>query len=336
MTALSGRPLADTAVDRRLYAPRREHGVLRKSAEQRLNVLLAGPRGSGKTTLLRQTLLDLREDDRPGAFIDGKLAPDAFSFLQLVRFQLGDAPNLPQAVRERYAQAFSPRPNLGEAGRLLDLIEAMKDPSEEPEQTTLFVDGLPSPDVGHALFGRLRDELWQLPFNWIVAVDDRERAALMEPPADAFFDRLVNLGPMSSAEQVALLEKRVTVTSRTALQPLTQASEGNPRLLLALARDAVEGGEAIDDLLAGRARRETVASSLSRPAAMLLTELESLGAASASDEELLKRLGWTRPRATQVFAELERAGLVTSREEKGHGGGRPRKIYLPNRKFGDA
>lgn len=330
---LSGRPLVDTAVDSRLYAPRREHAVLRKSAEQRLNVLLTGTRGSGKTTLLRQVLLNLRNEGDAAVFVDGKLATDAFSFLQLIRFQLGEAPNLPQALRERYAQIFSPRPGLGEAGDLLDLIDSMKSPGEEREWTTLLIDGLPSPEVAHSLFGRLRDELWQLPFNWIVAVDERERAALMQPPADAFFDRQIDLSPMSHNEQVGLLERRVDVTDRSALESLTEASEGNPRLLLALARDALEGGEAIDDLLAARARRETKAAQLSRPASMLLAELESMGSASASDEELLKRMGWTRPRATQVFAELEGAELVTSREEKGPSG-RPRKVYQPNRSSG--
>ena len=327
---LSGRPLIDTAADSRLYAPRREHRVLKRSAEQRINVLLTGPRGSGKTTLLRQVLLDLRNHGRPAVFVDGKLATDAFPLLELIRFQLGEAPNLPQALREGYSQIFTPRPNLGEASALLDLIDSMRSPQEEPDQTTLLIDGLPSPDVAHALFGRLRDELWQLPFNWIIAADERERAALMEPPADAFFDRQINLGPMTHQELLSLLERRVSLTNRNGLESLIEASEGNPRLLLALARDAFEGGHGVDDLLANRVWRETAASSLSRPASMLLAELENMGSASASDEELLKRLEWTRPRATQVFRELEEAGLVTSREVKGHGG-RPRKVYQPSR-----
>jgi predicted transcriptional regulator len=61
---------------------------------------------------------------------------------------------------------------------------------------------------------------------------------------------------------------------------------------------------------------------------MLLAELEARGAASASDEELLRSLGWTRPRAVQVFSELEEAGLVASETEKGPTG-RPRKVYRP-------
>jgi energy-coupling factor transporter ATP-binding protein EcfA2 len=326
---LSGRPLIDTAVDSRLYVPRLEHPLLKRSAEQRLNVLLTGPRGSGKTTLLRQVLLDLRNEGHPAVFVDGKLTTDAFAFLELIRFQLGEAPNLPQVFRERYSQIFTPRPSLGEANALLDLIDSMKSAGGEGDRTMLLIDGLPSTEVAHALFGRLRDELWQLPFHWIIAVDERERAALMEPPADAFFDRQINLGPMTQRELLSLLEHRLPLEDRRGLEALIEASDGNPRLLLTLTREAFEGGRGVKDLLANRAWREEAASRLSRPASMLLAELEAMGSASASNEELLKRLGWTRPRATQVFHELEQAGLVTSRETKSHGG-RPRKVYLPH------
>jgi len=326
---LSGRPLIDTAVDRRLYSPRPEHSLLRKSAEEELNVLIVGARGSGKTTLLRQVLFDLRKAGRGSVFVDGKLAEDPHAFLQLVRFQLGQAPNLSEALREHYSRVIASRPNMGEATALLDLIDSMRASSPQVERTTLLVDGLPSPQAAHMLFGRLRDELWQLPLNWIVAVDERERAALMQPPADAFFDRLISLGPLSVAEQLKLLGKRVDQAKEEALVPIAEASDGTPRQLLAIARDALEGGTAIDDLLAARASREVAAASLSRPASMLLAELESMGSASASDEELLRRMGWTRTRATQVFGELERAGLVTSGEEQGQGG-RPRKVYRPD------
>ena len=69
---------------------------------------------------------------------------------------------------------------------------------------------------------------------------------------------------------------------------------------------------------------------------MLAAELEALGWASASDERLLDRIGWTRPRVVQVIAELESRGLVDMREEN-TGRGRPRKLYrlTPAERFTD-
>jgi energy-coupling factor transporter ATP-binding protein EcfA2 len=329
MLELSGRPLIDTASDRRLYTRRDEHGPLVYDARQRLNVLLGGDRGSGKTTLLRQILLDLRNEGEKVVFVDGKAPTDAVSFLELIRQQMANTPDLPGRTRSWFGATLAGADG-GELGRILDLLDSIRAAAADGGRITLLVDGLPSPTVAHELFGRMRDELWQLPFNWVIAVDSRERAALMEPPADAFFDRLLNLRPLTTPQSVALLEHRVDGQSRQALERLAEAGEGNPRVLLALARDALEGGRAVEDLLDSRARRETLAAQVSRPASMLLAELESMGAASASDEELLKRLGWTRPRASQVFSELEAAGLVTSREVKGHGG-RPRKVFQVER-----
>lgn len=327
MWILSGRPLLDNQADRRLYLRRAEHDVLVRSAERRLNVLLAGESGSGKTTLLRQLALGLREDDVPAVLIDGKLATDAAGFLELVRYEVGGVRSPLQEAMQLTAQAFGGRPELGGATRLLQLIESI-DPGEVSERVVLLIDGLPSPEVAHTLFGRLRDELWRLPYSWIIAVDDRSRAALMQPPADAFFDRMISLGRLNGHEQRDLLERRIPKGSVRQVQPLFEASDGNPRRLLALVRDAEEGGRGVDDVLAAQVERETVASKLGRPASMLLSELEALGAASASDDELLHRLGWTRGRASQVFAELERAGLVRSESEKAPSG-RPRKVYRP-------
>jgi len=301
---------------------------LRKSAEQGLNVLVVGDRGSGKTTLLRQLALDLRDHDVPAVFVDGKLATNAYSFLELVRYQLGEAPNLLEAVRDRYIRAFQPRPNLGEAPILLDIIDSLRDPTGTQPRTVLLVDGVPSADEAHRLFGRLRDELWETPFTWIVAADERDRAALLRPPADAFFDRLIELAPFDEPEQLGLLRKRASVHDVRAVRPLLEASDGNPRRLLALARDALEGGTTVKDILDVRAERARAASELGRPASMLLAELEARGAASASDKDLLQSLGWTRSRAVQVFSELEKAGLVASETEKGPAG-RPRKVYRP-------
>ena len=48
---------------------------------------------------------------------------------------------------------------------------------------------------------------------------------------------------------------------------------------------------------------------------------------SASDENLLSRLQWSRVRANQVFRELEEAGIVSATLQPADAVGRPRKVY---------
>ena len=115
-------------------------------------------------------------------------------------------------------------------------------------------------------------------------------------------------------------------------------ADGNPRRIIETARQALtmaasesssEGvhEEFLEALRQAQHRRRRDLDELGRPAAMLYAEIESLGPVSASDQRLLARMGWTRSRAVQVFAQLEEAGLVVSQSVRGPDGGRPRKEY---------
>jgi DNA-binding MarR family transcriptional regulator len=92
-----------------------------------------------------------------------------------------------------------------------------------------------------------------------------------------------------------------------------------------LAAGPAVGGARLNTVSGLKARTEALAQ-VGRPARMLAEELDALGWASASDQRLLDRMGWTRPRVVQVIAELESRGLVEMREES-TGRGRPRKLY---------
>jgi hypothetical protein len=55
---------------------------------------------------------------------------------------------------------------------------------------------------------------------------------------------------------------------------------------------------------------------------MLLAEIEQLARPVwASDEELLRRMGWTRNRAVQVLGQLEDEGFLRSYNDRGPSGG---------------
>src|SRR5207237_290633 len=74
------------------------------------------------------------------------------------------------------------------------------------DRRVLLIDEPPSGEIGHTLFGRLRDEVWQLPFLWVVAIDEHQRAALTRPPADAFFPVVLELKPLDPKDALELLQ----------------------------------------------------------------------------------------------------------------------------------
>jgi len=76
--------------------------------------------------------------------------------------------------------------------------------------------------------------------------------------------------------------------------------------------------------------RQERTAALGRSEHMALAELEAIGhPTSAHDEQLLGRLGWSRPYAQRMLARLEEAGLVRVIPDRSGGQGRPRKLYEP-------
>lgn len=311
---LSGRPLLDTEPDHQLFAGRDDElARLIDLADRGVNVLVVGERGAGKTTMLRQLAYGLRQIDsesRP-AFVEGRLAETPRMFIDLVRNRLG----LPAG--NGGAPPF-------EDADLPALVATLRDGVPSGRRVVL-VDELSAGTVGATVFGRLRDELWQLPITWVVAVTEDDAGVLLTPPADAFFEEVMRLEPLSWDEQRQILEARI---GHEGALIAAQIDEGNPRRLLMLARAAKDSGLSMIKRQAALTDRWAAVKKLGRPASMLMAELESLGPSSASDEKLLGRLGWTRSRAVQVLRELEANGLVTSTFVKGPTGGR-RKLYRP-------
>lgn len=325
---LSGRPLLDTKPDHELFAGREwELKKLLISVERRLNVLVTGDRGAGKTTLLRQLAYELRQrsPDQPPAFVEGLLAVNVKIFLDLVRYRLGLSPVVMETAPGLAPfLAFSRKVPLEDTLELSNLVSSLAEAAPQGRRVVV-VDELPAKSVGQTLFGRLRDELWQVPLTWVVAVSKNDAGSLLAPPTDAFFDVVLELEPLSREAQRAVLDARAGIKGR---KIAAQLDEGNPRRLITLARETLEGGAKPSAMLTALSRRDTEVAKLGRAASMLMAELESLGPTSASDERLLGRLGWTRTRAVQVLRLLEENGLVTSSTVKGESG-RPRKLYRP-------
>jgi len=308
---INGRPLLDSRTDQSLYVRRaHDEDLVRSAIRRSLNTLVLGARGSGKTSFLRALAYVLRREGVPSAFVEGGTSTDAGALVELISRRLAEG------------SGRTPGGGLRTDEPLLEAVRALGSMGDPERRTVVLMDGLPSGADAHSLFGRLRDELWRLPFTWVVATDDDDRAALLTPPADAFFELVIELRPLAISQQQELLRKRGIADAVA----LADQGNGNPRELLALARLVATDGSSPAELAGTRLKRRAEARRLGRPAEMVVAELEASGPLSASDERLLGRLGWTRERAVQVLKQLEAAGLVTTSLQKGSSG-RPRKLY---------
>lgn len=302
--------------------------VLRRSVERRLNVLLLGESGAGKTTLLRQLAYELEQKDGRPIFVDAAVVETPAAFLQLVRYSLGIAPTPIETLGAGLTAGLRPAPPRDTSAELVRLVQSLRpDGANVTGEEAILVDSL-DPDQAHTVFGRLRDEVWQLPYAWVVAGDERARGRYLSPPADAFFDVVLSIPPWDPEDLEEILRRRLSPRDITARQrkSLTELAGGNPRRLLSLARESVIEGRDPASMSRLRAERERKAADLGRDHSMALAELEESGPVSASDEEFLRRMGWPRERAARVLKDLERAGIARGVSRPGETG-RPRRFY---------
>ena len=204
----------------------------------------------------------------------------------------------------------------------------------EGQRPIVILDEMHEPELVHELFGRYRDDIWQMPFRWVVCGRASRRSQYLEPPADAFFDSVLTLDPLDRAASKGLLEARLagagTDDEKAGLRifsnrdRIVEQGGGNPRQLLAAARDVVLRSS--EEALAGD-RLVASAAELGTTERLAVRYLIRHGPTSASDEKLLESLDITRARATQVLRHLEVAGLVHASNEKANQLGRPRKLY---------
>jgi energy-coupling factor transporter ATP-binding protein EcfA2 len=319
------RPLYATTADSRYMVWTADARAARAALGRGRNTLVHGPSGAGRTTLLHQIEHELRAAGGSVLFVALRDVADALEASEL----LLDA--AAEAGLVAGDGAGEPRPRAG-AESPLAVNRAVRRLGSLPAGTVLLVDDVGAA-VGHALFGRLRDDLWQLPLTWGVAVHDDDVGGLLTPPADAFFETTVALRPLDARERVELVEKRATSgrgdLSRAQIESLGDSGPGNPRRLVDLGRLAAEDDVDPQQLIAAARRRLQLAESAAgRDGAMLVVEMQSLGPVSASDETLAGRLGWPRPRIASTLSRLEGAALARSFLEAREGRtGRPRKLY---------
>jgi energy-coupling factor transporter ATP-binding protein EcfA2 len=299
-------------------------------------VLLLGDRGSGRTSLLNHVawLLARQEESRQTVIVSGELASNPSQLLGVLvaRVQRLAEPDGPRGRWIEDLRALSmPDGPFGEVAQpaivmeLVDLLGERLAALERP--LCLMVDGI-APSVAHATFGSLRNELWALPgAAWVVAGDSAAETLYLEPPADAFFERTVKLGPLTDADAAKLLRAHIPELSDPDAEQAIAAGEGNPRKLLRAAADIQAGiapaAPKTDEL-------EQQAGALAGPlAGALVGYLADHGPAAASDKTMLRQIGASRQRASQLMHELEAAGLLETIEQH-----EPGRRGRPARRFG--
>lgn len=329
---LQGRPLLATTEDARLFVNREEElGQLERSVRRGFNVAIYGERGVGKSSLLHH--VEYRERvARPVAYIDATGVEDVGALVDRVRLAVAGRAPAHREAAERVGFALDTFAASAPGAASTWVAEQVRGLGDV-KPTLVLIDASTAPDAAYGLFGRLRDELWQLDHRWIVAVDERDWPELQRPPADTFFDITMRLPPLDDNTLVELLASRESGLPGQALAQIAAESSGNPRRALELVRQSLVRERPLSEVLEVRTARKAAAAQIGRPHSILLSELESSSEPlSPSDQQLLERLGWTRERAGQVFRELEEAHLVRSTSER-RSRGRPRKLYFPNEQF---
>lgn len=315
MLQLSQRALTASAADGELFVDRSDElTAIERALELGFSVYVSGPAGSGKTSLLRR--------------LEARLGKGVV-FVNMSRMEtFRDL--MAQLSHDLRTSDLDRDPDHGPLdGHVSDSLTALRAAALEhagDPTPIVLVDGLDR-RLLHELFGRQRDELWEIPLRWVVT----GRTATLEPPADTFFETTVPLAPLAPAAMRELLNRRAVTGNHEERGRLEHLAESlpllldptTPRQLLATARRILLSADP-ETVVGQLHRRRNVRVHLSPTAGKVLDAIEALGPTHAGDEQLLTEIGTTRSRIVQVFKELEDAGLVRAvREGK-------RKLYGPD------
>jgi AAA domain-containing protein len=281
-----------------------------------LNVLVVGSPGAGKTSLLR--MVARREYDKQAVYVDLARASTAADALVVIADALGVA---------RQSALAAGMTSLGRPARPSpdsDLLHLVRNIGAAPP-TLLLIDEPPGGDEGHRLFGRLRDELWQLEHQWVVAASRSAASALQRPPANAFFEVRLELDALDEARQRQLLERRLPEVSDALVDGLLGRVE-LPRELITLARDALLEGRGPAEAAERIAAINEEVARLTDLERDVMTFVRAHGGTFSSDPALKDALAISQARLAKVLGSLADRGILTRRSER-HGQGRPRTVY---------
>jgi hypothetical protein len=327
---ISLRPLLATRADSSRFVGREvELDRLLANVGAGVNTLVLADRGAGLTSLLNRAVVDLEQrDDLDVVVLSAEVARSAADLLAAIADRISTVTGRktePVGVSDRSELASDEGATvLWRLDRIARLAPARQGGSQtgaDERQVVVVIDGIGSPAVAHTVFGQLRNELWHMEtITWVLGGVAAQRGQYLEPPADAFWESVIELAPLSTDDLDAILVQRdLSGLGDDLRRAVIGAANGNPMQLL-LGAGAAQDGR--------RPNQQPPDARLGESAARLIHYLQTDGPSSASDKGLLAKLGWSRGRAQQVLKVLEDAGLVSAELTPADGGpGRPRKVY---------
>ena len=333
---MSNQPLAQSRADQRRFVDRtRETDAIIRAVAASQPVLLLGERGSGRTSLLNHVawLLARQKESRHTLMVSGELASNPSQLLGVLVARTQRLAE-PTGSRGRWIEDLralsmpdGPFGQIAQPAILMELVDLLGERLAALERPAcLMVDGI-APTVAHGVFGSLRNELWALQgATWVVAGDSAAETLYLEPPADAFFEHTIKMGPLTDADAAKLLRAHVPALIDNDIERAIAVAEGNARRLLRAAGDIQAGISPVRLAADEFAERATaVAGPL---AGAIVGYLAAHGPTAASDETMLRQIGASRQRASQLMHELESAGLLETIEQHEPGRrGRPARRF---------
>ena len=311
MLLLGQRPLTASDADHHIFAGRSsELRRVCRALDLGLNAYVYGPRGSGRTSFLRQVERG-RQEARYVRLEGFETLTDR---LDEIERAVTDSDAVERHRSPQLAEVF--KPFLAREVRIaVDPLRNLREAAErlgDDVRRVMLVDDLGHKEC-HELFGRQRDGLWEMPIQWVVAGS----ASSLDPPADTFFDAVVELLPFDHEGLSELVRRRAASGTREEGRLLLLRAEPviesvapcTPRRGLSVLRDLYlsdDLAEATRDL----ANLQSARASLKPTANKLLDALIHHGPTHAGDEQVLEEVGVTRSRVVQLLAELEADGFV--------------------------
>lgn len=319
MILLGQRPLGASDADFRLFANRSsELSRVSRSLRLGFNVYVAGSQGAGKTSFLHQ-VKRVHPEARYVGLNWFDTAEDRLLAIEGALTGKSEVHHEGANLAEQLSKSFAVIGGV-QVREVADPLRHLRQAAARIESETrlvLLLDDLPTEHC-YELFGRLRDEIWELPVQWVVT----GTTAHLEAPADSFFDTVIHL-PLFEIEALQdLVSRRAdsgTLEERVALEDiagpvLDAVAPCTPRQALSAIRDVYLSDDferASKDLAwVGEARAR-----LTGTAAKVIDSLMVHGPTHAGDERLLAEVGVTRNRVVQVLGDLEVEGLVVSERE---------------------